>query len=699
MPALDVLLLGPLQVRFDGHDITPGSKKLQALIGVLAAAGRPQRRGHLAALLWTRGGLRNLRQALYSLRQLPGAEHWLRLDGSEWVALEGRSDLADLTEAMKLGRFDQARALLRGPVLDGLVGEVCPVFDDWLGELEGELDLLTAPLEELRDEAPLRLAQVLALSTTPPDQPTLSALLGLSAAEVLAATEQLERDHLLGPGGLTPRAAARVRAQTGDLTASALHRRFGELLWQDDPAAAAHHLEAAGDLDRAAEAWRDAGDLQAALRCAREPRLRATLLASALDEAETGGQAARSEELLADLASLARRCGLPDVVGEAALRGATAALRGGRHDEALDLAEEADQVALAHGLQSLRARVGVLLGQTLIFAGRLAEAAVAFERGAAGSDDDPTTELRARAGLGAVAGMRGDGAAGAEHHRAALVLAQGLGDRRLVARLSLNLGCDLERLGRDRAAAARFIDARLHAAEIGDLSVQFVATVNLATCLLHLGELAAAVRALEAAAALPAGIWPGDRGLVAAGWAELDRAVGRFAASAASHAEAAAHFEGVGDQRRALLAHANAAVARYAAGTGELEQALGLLRGPLIQPAGDGIGLELALACVTRGQDPAPALAVLSGEPGPPRFGALRGVIEALWRGPVEGDAAEALVRAVESSGELAPLVYWMAGDDAAATRAATQITAELEPQRRTAYEGRLAGLRALVRG
>lgn len=710
MPALDVLVLGPLRVLLDGEDITPGSRKLQALLAVLAVAGRPVRRAELAELVWGEGGLRNLRQAIYSLRQLPGAAAWLDAEGAERLAVRAVTDLDHLGEDLQSGRYEAARARLRGPVLEGLNCGLGVAFDDWLSELQARVDHVAAPLDELPDEAPLRVAQALALCPSPPEPALLSALLGLSSAEVLAATEALERDRMLGPLGLTPRAAAQVRAQTSALTAAALHGRLAELQRAEAPAAAAHHFEAAGAHDAAAECWRRSGELDAALRCARSPSLRVALFAEALDAAETGGDLGRSAALLAELQAFARRSGAPAVVGEASVRAATAAQRAGRRDEAHDLAVEAEQLAEAHGLPALRARAAVVRGQALIFAGQLAAAEAAFRLAADGA---PATVLRARAGLGAVAGMRGDAVAAEAHHRGALLLARGLDDRRLVARLSLNLGCDLERLGRDRAAAARFVEAAQHAAELDDYSVQFVALINRATCELHLGALGAAAEALRAAEALPRGVWPGDAGLLAAGWGELERAVGRPEACAAAHAEAALRFAAVGDERRAALAAANEGVALVLAGALPLEAALGRLHGGLIQPAADGVRLELALVCVARGVDPAPVLAGRGAAAWPPRFVALATVIDGLLHVVLGGEppSPAELSAAVEGAGELAPLAraLFLHGDRAAAgaerahppaVLTAVEAAVEgLDPSRAAAYRARIGALCALLDG
>lgn len=142
MRGLHVLLLGPGRIEHDGQALTRVlAPKQQALVFLLAEAGRPLPRARLATLLW--GGLDdaaargNLRGALYRLRRwLPGV---LAVDGAGVGFAPGvplHVDLHELTSALSApwphGRRIAAAAAWRGPLLDGFEVGDADGFEAWL---------------------------------------------------------------------------------------------------------------------------------------------------------------------------------------------------------------------------------------------------------------------------------------------------------------------------------------------------------------------------------------------------------------------------------------------------------------------------------------------------------------------------------------------------------------------------------------
>jgi DNA-binding SARP family transcriptional activator len=152
---LEIRVLGELEVRRGGRLLTlPASKKTRALLGYLAATGRPHLREQLCGLLWDGPDdpRAALRWSLTKLRPLlddaasegggpaddggPGAEAGAgrRLCADrERVGFEARGALVDLTrlralaqaggptgETAALDSLRAAAALLRGPLLEGL---------------------------------------------------------------------------------------------------------------------------------------------------------------------------------------------------------------------------------------------------------------------------------------------------------------------------------------------------------------------------------------------------------------------------------------------------------------------------------------------------------------------------------------------------------------------------------------------------
>ena len=153
--ALQARLLGTPLFTFESEEVAPASRKALALLCYLAAQTESVSREHLAELLWGAGKLNNVRQALYELRQLAGAESWLH-DDAEAVQVTAQSDLAAFDAACQVDNFSGALEHFG----DGFLTSIkvnAPAFNDWLELERSRLNGLyaeaqTACLETLTDE-------------------------------------------------------------------------------------------------------------------------------------------------------------------------------------------------------------------------------------------------------------------------------------------------------------------------------------------------------------------------------------------------------------------------------------------------------------------------------------------------------------------------------------------------------------------
>ena len=145
---LDLDLVGPISLRRDGEPVAlPSSRKTRALLGYLAAIGRPARRDHLTGMLWEvpddpRGALR---WSLSKLRPLvdEGGHCRLRAD-RESVHLDCSRLIVDWLTLRKLAVDDvrkvaqeRLEAALRteGDFMDRLDVPGCDTFNAWLAAM------------------------------------------------------------------------------------------------------------------------------------------------------------------------------------------------------------------------------------------------------------------------------------------------------------------------------------------------------------------------------------------------------------------------------------------------------------------------------------------------------------------------------------------------------------------------------------
>ncbi|NJN93820.1 MAG: hypothetical protein HC875_06880 [Anaerolineales bacterium] len=134
-------LLGPVSLYRDGEPIHGfKSRKVLALLGYLAAEGRPISRSYLAELFWPdqpeSRSRNNLSQALHNLLNLwPGCceanHHAIRFcsTASTSLDLKGFNDWVGKGEVSTLA---MAAELYRGDFMAGMYLDNCPEFEQWL---------------------------------------------------------------------------------------------------------------------------------------------------------------------------------------------------------------------------------------------------------------------------------------------------------------------------------------------------------------------------------------------------------------------------------------------------------------------------------------------------------------------------------------------------------------------------------------
>lgn len=169
---VEVRLLGELEVRRGGHPVPlPASKKSRALLGYLAATGRPHLRQHLCELLWEGPDdpRAALRWSLAKLRpQVDGDRPRLLAErdrvafdpaGAQVDLLAVRAALEGGLAAAETDTLREAAARFRGELLEGLDLPDCYRYHEWVvAERESvravRLAVLQALAERLADDQP-----------------------------------------------------------------------------------------------------------------------------------------------------------------------------------------------------------------------------------------------------------------------------------------------------------------------------------------------------------------------------------------------------------------------------------------------------------------------------------------------------------------------------------------------------------------
>lgn len=134
-PQIELQVLGPVRLLRAGRTLPLNTRKAFGLLLLLALAGT-QSRQRLCAWLWPvqdeSSARRNLRRELARLRDVGLADAVVAngdfLAQGEALVIDTRS----FEQTLASGRADEALALWRGPLADGLLLEDAPGFNDWL---------------------------------------------------------------------------------------------------------------------------------------------------------------------------------------------------------------------------------------------------------------------------------------------------------------------------------------------------------------------------------------------------------------------------------------------------------------------------------------------------------------------------------------------------------------------------------------
>ncbi len=209
---LELRLLGTPELRRGGELVTLSSAKALALLGYLALAAGPQSREQLLDLLWPESSpeaaRKNLRNTLWAIRTTLGDE-----------ALQGEGERIGLSPALELdlraflaaarpdqaetAALEQAMALYRGPLLDGVALRDAPDWELWLSAERERLllrfnaaaDLLLGRQRAAGDWPALAHTAALALAHDPLNEAAHRALMEALArrGDRAAALRQYER--------------------------------------------------------------------------------------------------------------------------------------------------------------------------------------------------------------------------------------------------------------------------------------------------------------------------------------------------------------------------------------------------------------------------------------------------------------------------------------------------------------------------
>lgn len=160
---LEARLLGDVSFHVGAEDVTPRSRKQTALLALLTLRPAGVRRDVLAEMIWPPGKLANLRQALYELRKLPGADVWLN-DDSDLVRLDVTSDVAAFEQAVERGDSATAVALWSGELMADQPDLDAPAYREWVTDNRQRLSELalrayTRETERLESEGDLETAR------------------------------------------------------------------------------------------------------------------------------------------------------------------------------------------------------------------------------------------------------------------------------------------------------------------------------------------------------------------------------------------------------------------------------------------------------------------------------------------------------------------------------------------------------------
>jgi tetratricopeptide (TPR) repeat protein len=452
-PSLLLQLHGPLKVTWDGADITPPGPRARAVLAVLAVEGRALARAALAERIWGPGRLRNLRQELYNLRQLPGAESWLHLTRAE-VGLR--------------------RVLIQDPgnaeptsYLEGLSTLGTPALEDWIEEQRGAREASLARRQEHQTD---RLLAALAL-TAPVPVPV--ALLAAALAQPEAHIAELLEDLPVHGGVLSER---HVRPTLADLRAEHRAELLVALLREASTPELEQHLGQqlqapdtfAVALDNAA---RDAS-WSALLHALRHfPKLQRQLFGRWMATVQRAADPAAIRECRETLDAEALRTQAPALLLEQVQHLFLEQLRAHNLADARDASDEYLRLADRHGTPDEQGRARLFRGELHRIAGQPTEADGWFNQARLVPGTSGRTTVVALNGAGAVAAVQGRLEDALRLHEEALALARESSLRAEIPRLLNSVASDAVRLGLDRRAARAYREAATLALLDGNRSV------------------------------------------------------------------------------------------------------------------------------------------------------------------------------------------------------------------------------------
>ncbi len=138
-------LLGHPSFSWQGEVLNIPTRKATALLCYLATCKSAVPREELSELLWDKSQNHAMRNELYRLRQLPGADFWLK-ETDHKITLNATSDLAKFEEAMLKGNFKQALEIYSGEAEKALLYNLKPKdalgFMEWLATKHSQLENL-----------------------------------------------------------------------------------------------------------------------------------------------------------------------------------------------------------------------------------------------------------------------------------------------------------------------------------------------------------------------------------------------------------------------------------------------------------------------------------------------------------------------------------------------------------------------------
>jgi len=507
---LHVQLVGPLRVLWNGEDITPNGPRARAVLAVLALADRPLPRPALAERIWGPNRLRNLRQELYNLRQLPGADQWLQLSRAE-VGLRCVTDLA----------APEGWGGTPAPVLlDGLSTLGTPALEDWLDTERHAFEARCAARVEGRED---QLVALLAVAA--PVAVTSSVLARVLDIPVTAVHALLEGVPM-SEGTLSPR---HVRPTLASLGPEAQVGLVMQLLAAEPTGELRTHLQARlsrPDALSTAFDTRAPPDLIDALEGV--PEVQRAVYARWMGQVMAARDDAAIATCLAHLHDRALRTQAPPLLLESTHHTFISHLRAHRLLDARDTATELLRLADRHGTPDERGKARLCMGEVLRVRGEASESARWFTEAGLVPGASRRTSVVALNGAGAVAAMQGRLEDALHLHEEALARAREAGLRVQVARLLNSVGSDAVRLGRDRRAARAYREAATLALINGDHMTWATVLRNAAVAGIRGGRLGDARQDLHALEGVTGDLLPIHAVLVDEVRADFARAIGQL---------------------------------------------------------------------------------------------------------------------------------------------------------------------------